>query len=325
MHHTNSTTADVLRDRLLDLTAQPADALDRDAALDVFQTFREALEAGTVRAAARDAKGRWHAHAWVKQGILLGFRLGRLVDYTNGGFPFFDKDTYPLRPFSLEGGVRIVPGGSAVRSGSYLAPGVVAMPPMYVNVGAYVDEGTMIDSHALVGSCAQIGKRVHLSAAVQVGGVLEPVGALPVIVEDDAFIGGGCGLYEGCIVREGAVLAPGVTLTGSTRIYDLARERTHRAERGRTARSAGPRRRGARQPSGGLGVWGGARPIALRSRYRQVPRRQDRRCHGARRGATQPRLAHGGRPSAGPPRYSLISPFYPSCPSRSASTSAGAL
>ena len=225
MHHTNPTTSDVLRDRLTDLTAQPAEALDRAAALDVFQTFREALEAGTVRAAARDAEGQWHVHAWVKQGILLGFRLGRLVDYTNGGFPFFDKDTYPLRPFSLEGGVRIVPGGSAVRSGSYLAPGVVAMPPMYVNVGAYVDEGTMIDSHALVGSCAQIGKRVHLSAAVQVGGVLEPVGALPVIVEDDAFIGGGCGLYEGCIVREGAVLAPGVTLTGSTRIYDLARER----------------------------------------------------------------------------------------------------
>ena len=226
MQRTNPPTSDTLRDRLLDLTAQPADALDRNAALDVFQTFRKALEAGDVRAATRDAEGQWHAHAWVKQGILLGFRLGRLVDYTSGGFPFFDKDTYPLRPFSLEGGVRIVPGGSAVRSGSYLAPGVVAMPPMYVNVGAYVDEGTMIDSHALVGSCAQIGKRVHLSAAVQVGGVLEPVGALPVIIEDDAFIGGGCGLYEGCIVREGAVLAPGVTLTGSTRIYDLAQERT---------------------------------------------------------------------------------------------------
>ena len=225
MPGTDSLTTDVLRERLLDLAAQPTEGLDREAALDVFQDFREALETGDVRAATRGADGQWQAHAWVKQGILLGFRLGRLVDYTSNSFPFFDKDTYPLRPFSLEGGVRIVPGGSAVRSGSYLAPGVVAMPPMYVNVGAYVDEGTMIDSHALVGSCAQIGKRVHLSAAVQVGGVLEPVGALPVVIEDDAFIGGGCGLYEGCVVREGAVLAPGVTLTGSTRIYDLARER----------------------------------------------------------------------------------------------------
>lgn len=217
-------THNELRDRILELARQSTDAVDRSAAFDVFEQLRDGLEKGDVRAATRDAEGQWHAHAWVKEGILLGFRLGRLVDYASGTFPFFDKDTYPLRPFSLESGVRIVPGGSAVRSGSYLAPGVVAMPPMYVNVGAYVDEGTMIDSHALVGSCAQIGKRVHLSAAVQVGGVLEPVGALPVIVEDDAFIGGGCGLYEGCIIRESAVLAPGVLLTGSTRIYDLVRE-----------------------------------------------------------------------------------------------------
>ena len=224
-HETSNPEHVALRDRILDLAQRPADALDRDAALEAFRVLRDRLEKGEVRAATRDAEGRWHAHAWVKQGILLGFRLGRLADHTSGAFPFFDKDTYPLRPFSLESGVRIVPGGSAVRSGSYLAPGVVAMPPMYVNVGAYVDEGTMIDSHALVGSCAQIGKRVHLSAAVQVGGVLEPVGALPVVVEDEAFIGGGCGLYEGCVVREGAVLAPGVLLTGSTRLFDLVHER----------------------------------------------------------------------------------------------------
>ena len=225
LHASKPETTDALRDRLLELAQRPTDGLDRDEALDAFRALRDGLERGDVRAATRDADGRWRAHAWVKQGILLGFRLGRLVDYADGAFPFFDKDTYPLRPFSLESGVRIVPGGSAVRAGSYLAPGVVAMPPMYVNVGAYVGEGTMIDSHALVGSCAQIGKGVHLSAAVQVGGVLEPVGALPVVVEDGAFIGGGCGLYEGCVVREGAVLAPGVMLTGSTRIYDLVRER----------------------------------------------------------------------------------------------------
>lgn len=199
----------------------------------LFAEFKAALNRGQVRAAERDAEGRWQTNAWVKRGILLGFRLGALVDMsgastTAGGARFFDKDTYPLKPLGVEDGVRIVPGGSSVRDGAYLAPGVVCMPPMYVNVGAYVDEGTMIDSHALVGSCAQIGKRVHLSAAAQIGGVLEPVGAVPVIIEDDVLVGGNCGVYEGTIVRTGAVLAPGTILTGATPVYDLVREEIYR-------------------------------------------------------------------------------------------------
>ncbi len=201
------------------------DLSDRKTALPIFTAFRKALERGEIRAAERSHDGTWRAHGWVKQGILLGFRLGSLVDVSDGSMAFFDKDTYPLRPTTIEDDVRIVPGGSAIRSGAYVAEGVVCMPPMYINVGAYVDEGTMVDSHALVGSCAQIGKRVHLSAATQIGGVLEPPGALPVIIEDDAFIGGGCGVYEGCIVRTRAVLAPGVLLTGSTGIYDLVHHR----------------------------------------------------------------------------------------------------
>ncbi len=213
-----------LRSRIEALAAQAPASLD-EAAAHSFQDLLDALNAGAVRAATRDDEGAWHVHAWVKQGILLGFRLGRLADFSSGRFPFFDKHTFPLKPLSLADRVRVVPGGSAVRTGAYLAPGVVCMPPMYVNVGAYVDEDTLIDSHALVGSCAQIGKRVHLSAAAQVGGVLEPVGALPVIVEDDVFIGGGVGLYEGCLVRRGAVLASGVVLTGSTRLFDLVHER----------------------------------------------------------------------------------------------------
>jgi len=214
-----------LQHRIEALVAQGAEARNRDTAEAVFQELLAALNAGTVRAATRDGHGQWMAHTWVKQGILLGFRLGLLTDCSAPPFPFFDKHTYPLKPLTPTDRVRLVPGGSAVRTGAYLAPGVVCMPPMYVNTGAYVDEGTLIDSHALVGSCAQIGKRVHLSAAAQVGGVLEPVGALPVVVEDDVFIGGGCGLYEGCVVRTGAVLAPGVILTGSTRLYDLVHER----------------------------------------------------------------------------------------------------
>ncbi len=214
-----------LRSRIEALAAQDHDTLDRAAAEAAFQTLLEALNTGAVRAATRNDDGVWAAQTWVKQGILLGFHLGRLTDLSTGRFPFFDKHTYPLKPLALEAGVRVVPGGSSIRAGSYLAPGVVCMPPMYVNTGAYVDAGTLIDSHALVGSCAQIGKQVHLSAAVQIGGVLEPIGALPVVIEDDVFVGGGCGLYEGCLVRQGAVLAPGVILTGSTRLYDLARER----------------------------------------------------------------------------------------------------
>lgn len=196
----------------------------------VFNDFKKALNRGLVRAAERDEQGRWKVNSWVKQGILLGFRMGEIVDMspTDASLVFFDKDTYPVRATKLEDRVRIVPGGSSIRDGAYLAPGVVCMPPMYVNVGAYVDEGTMIDSHALVGSCAQVGKRVHLSAAAQVGGVLEPVGAVPVIIEDDVLVGGNCGIYEGTIVRERAVLASGTILTGSTPVYDLVREEVYR-------------------------------------------------------------------------------------------------
>ncbi|MFQ5570201.1 MAG: 2,3,4,5-tetrahydropyridine-2,6-dicarboxylate N-succinyltransferase [Rhodothermales bacterium] len=222
-----------LRRRIETLAASDIAHTDGTTVEAVFTELIQALNAGTVRAASRNDEGTWTAHAWVKQGILLGFRYGRLTDFSSQGFAFFDKHTYPLKPFGLDDQVRVVPGGSSVRTGAYLAPGVVCMPPMYVNVGAYVDEGTLIDSHALVGSCAQIGKNVHLSAAAQIGGVLEPVGALPVVVEDDVFVGGGCGIYEGCLIREGAVLAPGVNLTGSTRIFDLVYERmiereTHR-------------------------------------------------------------------------------------------------
>ena len=194
----------------------------------LFDEFKTQLNRGEIRAAERRPDGTWSVNAWVKQGILLGFRMGRLIEMSpSSSLRFFDKDTYPLRPTTVADNVRIVPGGSSIRDGAYIAPGVVCMPPMYVNVGAYVDEGTMIDSHALVGSCAQIGKRVHLSAAAQIGGVLEPIGAVPVVIEDDVLVGGGCGVYEGTIVRERAVLAAGTILTGSTPVYDLAREKIY--------------------------------------------------------------------------------------------------
>jgi 2,3,4,5-tetrahydropyridine-2-carboxylate N-succinyltransferase len=190
----------------------------------VFEQLKESLNRGEVRAAERSPSGEWIVNSWVKQGILLGFRMGKLTDMSIGpALKFFDKDTYPTRPTTAAENIRIVPGGSSIRDGAYIAPSVVCMPPMYVNAGAYVDEGTMIDSHALVGSCAQIGKRVHISAAAQIGGVLEPVGAVPVIIEDDVLVGGNCGVYEGTIVRERAVLATGTTLTGSTPVYDLVR------------------------------------------------------------------------------------------------------
>ncbi|HEX6124445.1 MAG TPA: 2,3,4,5-tetrahydropyridine-2,6-dicarboxylate N-succinyltransferase [Pyrinomonadaceae bacterium] len=189
----------------------------------VYEDFKSALRSGAIRSAEKDADGNWHANTWVKQGILLGFRMGKMVEMSKPTetFRFFDKDTFPLRPMSLADGVRIVMGGSTIRDGSYVAPGVVLVPPCYVNVGAYVDEGTMIDSHALVGSCAQIGKRVHLSAAAQIGGVLEPVNAAPVVIEDDVLVGGNTGVYEGTVVRERAVLASGVILTRSTPLFDL--------------------------------------------------------------------------------------------------------
>jgi 2,3,4,5-tetrahydropyridine-2-carboxylate N-succinyltransferase len=201
---------------------------DSDFAL--FDQFKGALNRGEVRAAERAASGQWRTNAWVKRGILLGFRMGSIVEVTPPGAPlqFLDKNTYPIRTFSTDDRVRIVPGGSSIRDGAYIAPGVVCMPPMFVNAGAYVDEGTMIDSHALVGSCAQIGKRVHLSAAAQIGGVLEPAGAMPVIIEDDVIVGGNCGVYEGAIVRERAVLASGTIITGSTPVFDLVREKVYR-------------------------------------------------------------------------------------------------
>jgi 2,3,4,5-tetrahydropyridine-2-carboxylate N-succinyltransferase len=192
--------------------------------MDAFLELRTALSEGRVRAAEPDPASSlgWRVNAWVKQGILLGFRLGTL-EKMGGELSFVDKNTYPARRFGLEEGVRVVPGGSSIREGAYLARGVVCMPPMYVNAGAYVDEGTMIDSHALVGSCAQIGKRVHLSAAAQIGGVLEPVNATPVIIEDDVLIGGNTGVYEGTLVRRRAVLAAGTILTRGTPVYDIVR------------------------------------------------------------------------------------------------------
>ena len=197
-------------------------------ARDVFVEFRDQLTRGEIRAAEK-IDGHWKVNVWVKQGILLGFRLGELAQMGNAEcLSFVDKDTFPARKFSVEDRVRVVPGGSSIREGAYVAPGVICMPPMYINVGAYVDEGTLVDSHALVGSCAQIGKRVHLSAAAQIGGVLEPVNAAPVIIEDDVLVGGNCGVYEGTLVRARAVLGAGTVLTRSTPLFDLVRGEVYR-------------------------------------------------------------------------------------------------
>jgi 2,3,4,5-tetrahydropyridine-2,6-dicarboxylate N-succinyltransferase len=200
---------------------------DRESARAAFAKLREALSTGQVRAAEPDASspGGWRVNTWVKQGILLGFRFGDLADVSmdHGRVPFYDKDTLPLKKPGLAAGVRIVPGGSAVRDGAYLAAGVICMPPMYVNIGAWIGEQSLVDSHALVGSCAQIGARVHISAAAQIGGVIEPVGAMPVIIEDDVLVGGNTGIYEGAIVKARAVIAAGTILTGSTPVYDLVR------------------------------------------------------------------------------------------------------
>ena len=197
-----------------------------------FQQFKAALNSGQARAAEPDAASPlgWKVNAWVKRGILAGFRMGKTVDMSGDRLSFFDKSTYPLRDFDLSSSVRIVPGGSSVRDGCYVGTSVTCMPPMYINVGAYVGDGSMIDSHALVGSCAQVGKSCHVSAAAQIGGVLEPVGALPVIIEDNVLVGGNCGVYEGTIVRSGAVLGAGVILTRSTPVYDIVHGTIHRAE-----------------------------------------------------------------------------------------------
>lgn len=218
------------------LAESAAGRLAPDARVVVDELLAQ-LEAGIVRAARREADGSWHAVPWVKRGILLGFQLGTLEDMSpepgptgtaQPGFRFFDKDTYPLRNFKLNDGVRIVPGGSSVRRGAYVAKGVVCMPPMYINVGAHIGTGTMVDSHALVGSCAQIGERVHLSAAAQIGGVLEPINASPVVVEDDVIVGGNCGIFEGTVVRTRAVIGAGVVLTRGTPVFDLVRETVYR-------------------------------------------------------------------------------------------------
>jgi 2,3,4,5-tetrahydropyridine-2-carboxylate N-succinyltransferase len=184
-----------------------------------FNEVIDALEAGEIRVAEK-VDGQWKVNKWVKEVILAGFRLGAMTDMSQGQFPYYDKSTYPVRGFSLSDGVRIVPGGTSIRRGAYLAPGSIVMPPAYVNVGAYVGEGTMVDSHVTVGSCAQVGRHIHISASTQIGGVLEPAGALPTIIEDGAFIGGNCGTYEGTIVQEGAVIASGVIITAGTAIFD---------------------------------------------------------------------------------------------------------
>ena len=231
---TNSLLQDNLQETVEHWFSLGSEALGNAGALSAFTTLRHALECGAVRSAEPDASQPtgWRVNEWVKRGILLGFRLGKLreVNWGEGsGFTYIDKNTYPARRFTPKDGIRVVPGGSSVRSGAFLASGVVMMPPAYVNVGAYVDEGTMIDSHALVGSCAQIGKRVHLSAAAQIGGVLEPVNASPVIIEDDVLVGGNTGVYEGTIVRSKAVLAAGTVLTRGTPVYDLPNNAVLRA------------------------------------------------------------------------------------------------
>lgn len=199
----------------------------------LFTDFRDLLNRGVVRSAEPDSSQPtgWRVNAWVKKGILLGFRMGSIVELTSaaGEAQFFDKSTYPLKQFTLDDRVRIVPGGSSVRDGCYVGRGVTCMPPMYINVGAYVDDGTMVDSHALIGSCAQIGRNCHISAASQIGGVLEPVGALPVIIEDEVLVGGNCGIYEGTVVKRQAVLGSGSILNRSTPVYDLVRNTVHRA------------------------------------------------------------------------------------------------
>ncbi len=221
-----------LKESIEEFFAAGAAAVGDPIAMDAFMALREALEKGLVRAAEPDggAPLGWRVNGWVKQGILLGFRLGVLVGTGCEGLAFVDKHTFPARRFAAEDGVRIVEGGSAIRSGAFVSRGVVCAPPMYINTGAYVDEGTMVDSHALVGSCAQIGKRVHLSAAAQVGGVLEPVNAAPVVIEDDVLIGGNCGVYEGTLVRRRAVLGAGTILTRGTPVYDLVRGDVLRAD-----------------------------------------------------------------------------------------------
>ena len=187
--------------------------------IEQFDGVMADLEAGRLRVAEK-VDGVWQVNTWVKKVILAGFKLGVIADMSQGQFSYFDKDTFPVRKFTREDGVRIVPGGTSIRRGAFVAPGAIVMPPAYINVGAYVDSGTMVDSHVTIGSCAQVGKNIHISASTQIGGVLEPAGALPTIIEDGAFVGGNCGIYEGTIVQEGAVIASGVVITSSTALFD---------------------------------------------------------------------------------------------------------
>ena len=262
-------TPDVMERRFDAIADTPPGASLPAETSTLVEQLLTALEHGTVRAAQRGTDGEWRAVPWVKRGILVGFRLGRMVDMSpstshRSTFHFFDKHTFPTRDLRLEDQVRVVPGGSTIRRGAYLAPGVVCMPPMYVNVGAWVGAGTMIDSHALVGSCAQIGERVHLSAAAQVGGVLEPVNAAPVVIEDDVLVGGNTGVYEGTIVRARAVLAAGVVLTRGTPVFDLVRETVYRgsAEQALEIPAGAVVVPGARAVRGG---WGGEQGLSLQT------------------------------------------------------------
>ena len=261
-------TVQSLGETIRELAATPAGTpLPADARA-VVTSLLDALERGELRAADRGDDGVWRAVPWVKQGILLAFRVGQIVDLSPGSdprsFSFLDKDTMPPRQFALADGVRVVPGGSTVRRGAYLSPGVVCMPPMYVNVGSWVGAGTMIDSHALVGSCAQIGARVHLSAAAQIGGVLEPINASPVVIEDDVIVGGNCGVYEGTVVRQNAVLGAGVVLTRGTPVFDLVRETVYRGDAARPLEI--PENAvvvpGARRVNGG---WGEAQGLSVQT------------------------------------------------------------
>ena len=235
--------------------------MSQEITLQRFEEVMTALEKGEIRVAEKK-DGTWVVNKWIKEVNLAGFRLGAIQDMSEGRFPFFDKDTFPVRRFGAEDGVRIVPGGTSVRRGAYMAPGTIIMPPAYVNVGAYVDSGTMVDSHVTIGSCAQVGKHIHISASTQIGGVLEPAGAVPTIIEDGAFVGGNCGIYEGTIVEEGAVIASGVIITSYQAQCGGAHRRSPRSRRRQRFQAHSARRKAVRE-------W---RPPLL-SRHRQVSRR----------------------------------------------------
>lgn len=219
----------LLREKIQKLIDEP-EVFEVSEVRILLNEFLDALNSGLIRSAEKNESGDWVTNIWVKKGILQIFKYSQMVEMTGGQFNFFDKDLLTTQKFSLQSGVRIVPGGSSIRNGCFVANSVICMPPMYVNIGSYIDEGTMIDSHALVGTCAQIGKRVHLSAAAQIGGVLEPAGANPVIIEDDVMIGGNCGVYEGVIVRKRAVLSSGVILNASTKVYDIVNNKILQSE-----------------------------------------------------------------------------------------------